>query len=218
MNATLSPVGASAYQSAGRVSNPAQSARKSLTYRKTLNGLLAYRHGSPVAWIVSGFYKGQSANIRFFVNKKRLSFCFLELLSSGGIVHNGAVECCTRHAKFRDCYPIQRRQNRNDTSGYAKSVYFTERGLKSGSWGIQHGISRNNHVVYLCSDSRTRKLILQPAKTYKGITVMNATLSPVGASAYPSAGRVSNPAQSARKSLSFLYSLFAVQLAVEGNA
>jgi hypothetical protein len=62
MNTTLSPVSASAYPSAGRASNPAQSARKSLTYRKTLNGLLAYRHGSPVAWIVSGFCKGQLNN------------------------------------------------------------------------------------------------------------------------------------------------------------
>jgi hypothetical protein len=97
------------------------------------------------------------------------------------------VDALRHTAKFRDWYPIQRRQNRNDTSGYAKSVYFTERGLKSGSWGIQDGLSRNNHVVYLCSDTRTRKLILQTGKTYKGINVMNATLSPVGASAYQSA-------------------------------
>ena len=59
MNATLSTVGASACKPSGRVSIPAQSAQKPLTYRKTPNGLLAYRHGSPVAWIVTGFYKGQ---------------------------------------------------------------------------------------------------------------------------------------------------------------
>ena len=53
----------------------------------------------------------------------------------------------------------------------------------SGSWGIQHGISRNNHVVFLDNDSRTRKIILQHAKTKLGINVMNATLSTVGASA-----------------------------------
>ena len=151
---------------------------------------------------ISEYSKAQSANIRFFVNKKRLSFGFLELLSSGGIVHNGAVECCTRHAKFRDYHPIFRRQNRNSVGGYAKSLYFTERGLMSGSWGIQDGLSRNNHVAFLKSDGRTRKY-LPTTKTNSGINVMNATLSPVGASAYPSAGRVSNPAQSARKSLTY---------------
>ena len=62
MNATLSPVGASACKPSGRIDTSAQSAQKSLTYRKTPNGLLAYRHGSPVAWIVSGFYKGQLNN------------------------------------------------------------------------------------------------------------------------------------------------------------
>ena len=109
-------------------------------------------------------------------------------LKRGGVfAYSQAVDALRHTAKFRDWYPIQRRQNRNDTSGYAKSVYFTERGLKSGSWGIQDGLSRNNHVVYLCSDTRTRKLILQTGKTYKGINVMNATLSPVGASAYQSA-------------------------------
>lgn len=149
------------------------------------------------------YSKPHSANIRFSVNKKRLSFDFLELISSGGIVHNGAVGCCTRHAKFMDCYPTQRRQNRTDASGYAKSLYFIERGLMSGSWGIQDGISRNNHVVDLCNDSRTRKVILQHAKTYKGNIVMNATLSPVGASAYKPSGRVSIPAQSARKPLTY---------------
>jgi hypothetical protein len=110
-------------------------------------------------------------------------FCNSALKRGGVFAYSQTVDALRHTAKFRDCYPMQRRQNRNDTSGYAKSVYFTERGLMSGSWGIQHGISRNNHVVYLCSDSRTRKLILQPAKTYKGINVMNATLSPVGASA-----------------------------------
>ena len=62
MNVTFSTVGASVCKSSGRVSIPAQSAQKPLTYRKTPNGLLAYRHGSPVAWIVSGFYKGQLNN------------------------------------------------------------------------------------------------------------------------------------------------------------
>ena len=128
------------------------------------------------------YSKPHSANIRFFVDKKRLSFGFLELLSRGGIVHNGAVGCCTRHAKFKDSHPIQRRQNRTDASGYAKSLYFTERGLMSGSWGIQDGLSRNNHVVDLCNDSRTRKY-LPTGKIYKGNIVMNATLSTVGASA-----------------------------------
>ena len=109
-------------------------------------------------------------------------------LKRGGVfAYSQAVDALRHTAKFRDWYPIQRRQNRNDTSGYAKSVYFTERGLTSGSWGIQHGISRNSHVAFLKSDTRTRKLILQTGKTHSGINVMNATLSPVGASAYQSA-------------------------------
>ena len=148
------------------------------------------------------YSKPHSANIRFFVDKKRLSFGFLELLSRGGIVHNGAVGCCTRHAKFKDSHPIQRRQNRTDASGYAKSLYFTERGLMSGSWGIQDGLSRNNHVVDLCNDERTRKY-LPTLKTNKGLNVMNATLSTVGASACKSSGRVSIPAQSAQKPLTY---------------
>ena len=43
------------------------------------------------------YSKPQPDNIRFYVNKKRLSFDFLELISSGGIVHNGAVGFETRH-------------------------------------------------------------------------------------------------------------------------
>jgi hypothetical protein len=93
------------------------------------------------------YNKPHSANIRFYVNKKRLSFDFLELISGGGIVHNGAVGFETRHGKYTDCHPNLQRQNRNSVGGYAKSLYFTERGLRSGSWGIQDGISRNNHVV-----------------------------------------------------------------------
>ena len=69
-------------------------------------------------------------------------------LKRGGVfAYSQAVDALRHTAKFTDSNPNSRRQNRNDTSGYAKSVYFTERGLKSGSWGIQHGISRNSHVV-----------------------------------------------------------------------
>ena len=99
------------------------------------------------------------------------------------IAYSWSVVALRHTAKFRDCYPIFRRQNRNSVGGYAKSLYFIERGLTSGSWGIQDGISRNNHVAFLKSDSGTRKVILQHAKTNSGINVMNATLSPVGASA-----------------------------------
>ena len=98
------------------------------------------------------------------------------------IAYSWSVVALRHTAKFLDYHPTQRRQNRNDTSGYAKSVYFTERGLMSGSWGIQHGISRNNHVVDLCNDDRTRKY-LPTIKIYKGNVIMNATLSTVGASA-----------------------------------
>ena len=148
------------------------------------------------------YSKPHSANIRFSVNKKRLSFDFLELISSGGIVHNGAVGCCTRHAKFLDCNPNLQRQNRYSVGGCAKSLYFTKRGLMSGSWGIQDGISRNNHVVSCKDDCRTRKNC-QLQKKLTGINVMNATLSTVGASAYKPSGRVSIPAQSAQKPLTY---------------
>ena len=63
------------------------------------------------------------------------------------IAYSWSVVALRHTAKFKDSHPNLQRQNRNDTSGYAKSLYFTERGLMSGSWGIQHGISRNNHVV-----------------------------------------------------------------------
>lgn len=98
------------------------------------------------------------------------------------IAYSWSVVALRHTAKFRDSHPIQRRQNRTDASGYAKSLYFTERGLMSGSWGIQDGISRNNHVVDLCNDERTRKY-LPTLKTNKGLDVMNVTFSPVGASA-----------------------------------
>ena len=98
------------------------------------------------------------------------------------IAYSWSVVALRHTAKFKDSHPNLQRQNRNDTSGYAKSLYFTERGLMSGSWGIQHGISRNNHVVDLCNDDRTRKY-LPTIRMYKGNIVMNATLSTVGASA-----------------------------------
>jgi hypothetical protein len=139
-------------------------------------------------------------------------------LKRGGVfAYSQAVDALRHTAKFTDSNPNSQRHNRNDTSGNAKSVYFMERGLTSGSWGIQHGISRNNHVVSVRTIREPASICLIE-KQLIGINVMNATLSPVGASAYPSAGRVSNPAQSAQKSLTFLHSLFAVQLAVEGNA
>ena len=83
-------------------------------------------------------------------------FCNSALKRGGVFAYSQAVDALRHTAKFLDYHPNLQRQNRNDTSGYAKSVYFTERGLKSGSWGIQHGISRNSHVVDLCNDDRTR--------------------------------------------------------------
>ena len=148
------------------------------------------------------YSKPHSANILFYVNKKRLSFDFLELISSGGIVHNGAVGFETRHGKYTDCHPNLQRQNRNSVGGYAKSLYFTERGLRSGSWGIQDGISRNNHVVSVRTMTEPAN-ICQLSKQLTGINVMNATLSTVGASACKPSGRVSIPAQSAQKPLTY---------------
>ena len=119
------------------------------------------------------------------------------------IAYSWSVVALRHTAKFTDCNPNLQRQNRYSVGGCAKSLYFTERGLMSGSWGIQDGISRNNHVAFLKSDSGTRKVILQHAKTNSGINVMNATLSPVGASACKPSGRVSIPAQSAQKPLTY---------------
>ena len=98
------------------------------------------------------------------------------------IAYSWSVVALRHTAKFKDSHPNLQRQNRNDTSGYAKSLYFTERGLMSGSWGIQHGISRNNHVVSVRTMREPANICLL-SKQLTGINVMNATLSTVGASA-----------------------------------
>ena len=74
MNATLSPVGASAYQSAEHirftpayqaslssthVSKPIRVKPASLHYDETQTGIIAYFRGLPVAWLVCGYHTGQ---------------------------------------------------------------------------------------------------------------------------------------------------------------
>jgi hypothetical protein len=74
MNTTLSPVGASAYQSAEHLRfTPAYQASLSYTpvpkairvkpaslhYDETQTGIIAYFRGLPVAWLVCGYHTGQ---------------------------------------------------------------------------------------------------------------------------------------------------------------